>query len=105
MHMEILEDKVIVAKKQFFEEIKIQYLNFILFNEIKQYIKLCNNYNVNYEFCDYVSRHFLKSHEGSRYSLIHLQKWLDINKEKLNKLYEDFKLDKSKYKPSIYLQL
>ena len=30
MQAEILGDKVIVTKTQFFEEIKIQYLNFIL---------------------------------------------------------------------------
>ena len=101
MQAEFLGDKVIINKTMFFEEIKIQYLNFILGNEIKYYIKNCDNYDINYEFCDYLSRHFIKSKEfnNKKYAVyVTLKKWLCNNKNKINELYQEFILDNSKRK-------
>lgn len=96
MDIEIREDKVIVPKEQYNEESEINYLNFVLgYDLLNDMFKKSKNpeCDISYDFCDYLSRHFIKSEEyqNTNYSTYDmLVKWLENNKNKIKQDYKDF---------------
>ena len=96
MTYEIKGDKVIIDKDDFAEESEIQYLNFVLgydlLNDMFRKSK-CQECDINYDFCDYLSRKFIKSEEyqNTKYSTYEmLDKWINNNKSMIKKEYELF---------------
>lgn len=95
--------KVIIPKDEYNEENEISYLNFVLgYDLLNDMLKQSNNpeCDVSYDFCDYLSRQFIKSDEyqNTNYSTYEmLQSWLDKNKCKIKKEYNKyFNGDKNK---------
>jgi len=96
MTYEIKCDKVIIDKDDFAEESEIQYLNFVLgydlLNDMFRKSK-CQECDINYDFCDYLSRKFIKSEEyqNTKYSTYEmLECWINNNKGKIKCEYELF---------------
>ena len=96
MTFEIMGDKVIMDIDDFNEESEIQYLNFVLgydlLNDMFKKSK-CKECDVNYDFCDYLSRKFIDSEEyhNTKYSTYEmLDKWLSNNKSMIKREYELF---------------
>lgn len=96
MDIEIKDDKVIIPKEQYNEESEINYLNFVLgYDLLNDMLKKSKNpeCDISYDFCDYLSRHFIKSEEyqNTNYSTYDmLVKWLENNKNKIKQDYKDF---------------
>ncbi|MGN1341699.1 MAG: hypothetical protein ACI4VL_00520 [Bacilli bacterium] len=96
MNVEIKEDKVIIPKDQYNEESEINYLNFVLgYDLLNDMFKKSKSpeCDLSYDFCDYLSRQFIKSEEyqNTNYSTYDmLVKWLENNKTKINKEYQEF---------------
>jgi len=96
MDIEIKDDKVIIPKEQYNEESEINYLNFVLgYDLLNDMFKKSKNpeCDISYDFCDYLSRHFIKSEEyqNTNYSTYDmLVKWLENNKNKIKQDYKDF---------------
>jgi len=96
MDIEIKDDKVIIPKEQYNEESEINYLNFVLgYDLLNDMFKTSKNpeCDISYDFCDYLSRHFIKSEEyqNTNYSTYDmLVKWLENNKNKIKQDYKDF---------------
>lgn len=73
MTYEVKGDKIIIDKDDFTEESEIQYLNFVLgydlLNDMFRKSK-CQECDINYDFCDYLARKFIKSDEyqNTKYS-------------------------------------
>lgn len=104
MDIEIKDDKVIIPKEQYNEESEINYLNFVLgYDLLNDMFKKSKNpeCDISYDFCDYLSRHFIKSEEyqNTNYSTYDmLVKWLENNKNKIKQDYKDFIDGDVKYK-------
>lgn len=96
MDIEIKDDKVIIPKEQYNEESEINYLNFVLgYDLLNDMFKKSKNpeCDISYDFCDYLSRQFIKSEEyqNTNYSTYDmLVKWLENNKNKIKQDYKDF---------------
>lgn len=96
MDIEIKDDKVIIPKEQYNEESEINYLNFVLgYDLLNDMFKKSKNpeCDISYDFCDYLSRHFIKSEEyqNTNYSTYDmLVKWLENNKNKIKQDYKEF---------------
>ena len=96
MNVEIKEDKVIIPKDQYNEESEINYLNFVLgYDLLNDMFKKSKSpeCDLSYDFCDYLSRQFIKSEEyqNTNYSTYDmLVKWLDTNKKRIEKEYQDY---------------
>lgn len=98
------ETEVIVSKEEYNEENEISYLNFVLgYDLLNDMFKQSDNpeCDISYDFCDYLSRHFIKSDEyqntnHSTYEM--LQKWLEKNKTKIKKEYNKYLNGESKSK-------
>lgn len=96
MDIEIKDDKVIIPKEQYNEESEINYLNFVLgYDLLNDMFKKSKNpeCDISYDFCDYLSRHFIKSEEyqNTNYSTYDmLVKWLENNKNKIKQDYKNF---------------
>lgn len=96
MDIEIKDDKVIIPKEQYNEKSEINYLNFVLgYDLLNDMFKKSKNpeCDISYDFCDYLSRHFIKSEEyqNTNYSTYDmLVKWLENNKNKIKQDYKDF---------------
>lgn len=96
MTYEIKEDKVIIDKDDFTEESEIQYLNFVLGYDLLNSMfrkSGCQECDVNYDFCDYLSRKFINSEEyhNTKYSTYEmLDKWINNNKAMIRNEYESF---------------
>lgn len=96
MKYEIKGDNVIVNKDDFIEEREIQYINFILGYDLlndKFKNSKCNECDVIYDFCDYLSRKFIKSEEyqNTKYSTYEmLVSWVEKNKKNINKEFNEF---------------
>jgi len=96
MTYEIKGDKVIIDKDDFAEESEIQYLNFVLgYDLLNNMFKKsnCQECDINYDFCDYLSRKFIVSEEyhNTKYSTYEmLDKWIKNNKSMIKREYEIF---------------
>ena len=96
MNIEIRDDKVIIPKEQFNEESEINYLNFVLGYDLLNSMFKNSKYpecDLSYDFCDYLSRKFIKSdeYENTKFSTYEmLTKWLDTNKKQIEKEYQDY---------------
>ena len=100
MNITIKDDKVIIPKEEYAEESEIHYLIFILGYDLlhetfaRSQVK---ESDINYDFCDYLARHFIKSDEyqNTKYSTYEmLSEWLNTNKTKIRKEYKDFIKDR-----------
>ncbi len=95
MDYKIKDDKVIIKKEDFTEESEIQYLAFIIgYDLLNTMLKKDNSHEceLNYNFCDRLSRKFIKSEEyqDTRYSTYEmLKKWLNTHKVKIKKTYKE----------------
>ena len=95
MNIEIRDDKVIIPKEQFNEESEINYLNFVLGYDLLNSMFKNSKYpecDLSYDFCDYLSRKFIKSdeYENTKFSTYEmLTKWLDTNKKQIEKEYQE----------------
>lgn len=96
MTYEIKGDNVIINKDDFTEESEIQYLNFVLGYDLLNNMfrkSKCQECDINYDFCDYLSRKFIKSEEyqNTKYSTYEmLEKWINNNKCMIKSEYELF---------------
>ena len=87
------DKEVIISKDEYNEENEISYLNFVLgYDLLNDMLKKSESpeCDISYDFCDYLSRHFIRSKEyqNTNYSTYEmLQVWLDKNKEKIKKEY------------------
>lgn len=96
MKYEIKDDKVIINKDDFTEESEIQYLNFVMgYDLLNNMFKKsrCQECDVNYDFCDYLSRKFIDSEEyhNTKYSTYEmLEQWINSNKSMIKSEYESF---------------
>lgn len=90
------DKEVIISKEEYNEENEISYLNFVLgYDLLNNMLKQSDNpeCDISYDFCDYLSRHFIKSDEyqNTNYSTYEmLQSWLDKNKCKIKKEYNKY---------------
>ena len=96
MYIELKDDKITIPKDKYDVEKEISYLNFVLGYDLlhdmlqKSDTPECD---VSYDFCDYVSRHFIVSEEyrNEKYSTYEmLQTWINKNKDKLENKYKSF---------------
>lgn len=90
------DKEVIIPKEEYNEENEISYLNFVLgYDLLNNMLKQSDNpeCDISYDFCDYLSRHFIKSEEyqNTNYSTYEmLQSWLEKNKSKIKKEYNKY---------------
>jgi len=96
MYIELKDDKVTIPKDKYDVEKEISYLNFVLgYDLLNDMLKKSDTpeCDVSYDFCDYVSRHFIVSEEyrNEKFSTYEmLQTWINKNKDKLETKYKSF---------------
>ena len=98
------DKEVIISKDEYNEECEISYLNFVLgYDLLNDMLKNSKSpeCDISYDFCDYLSRHFIKSDEyqNTNYSTYEmLESWLKTNKSKIKKEYTKYLNGESKNK-------
>ena len=96
MYIELKDDKITIPKDKYDVEKEISYLNFVLGYDLLHDMLIKSDTpecDVSYDFCDYVSRHFIVSEEyrNEKYSTYEmLQTWINKNKDKLENKYKSF---------------